>query len=93
MRITLDIDEKLLTSAKQQAIQQGSSLKQAVEEALREFFPAKTKAENEIPSSWKQCPAGTPLGNQCFKQQIAAATGVAVGFNKRGRPLKKNLQV
>lgn len=33
--------------------------------------------------------SGTPLGNERFKQQIASIVGCSVGFNKRGRPLKK----
>ena len=38
MRTTIDIDEQLLTYAKLQAVQQGCTLKQVIEDALREFF-------------------------------------------------------
>jgi hypothetical protein len=34
----MDIDEQLLTYAKLQAAQQGCTLKQIIEDALREFF-------------------------------------------------------
>ncbi len=38
MRTTIDIDEQLLVYAKLQAAQQGCTLKQVIEDALREFF-------------------------------------------------------
>jgi len=38
MRTTINIDEQLLTYAKLQAAQQGCTLKQVIEDALREFF-------------------------------------------------------
>ena len=38
MRTTINIDEQLLAYAKLQAIQQGCTLKQVIEDALREFF-------------------------------------------------------
>jgi len=38
MRTTVDIDEQLLTYAKLQAVQQGCTLKQVIEDALRESF-------------------------------------------------------
>jgi len=38
MRTTINIDEQLLMYAKLQATQQGCTLKQVVEDALREFF-------------------------------------------------------
>lgn len=38
MRTTIDIDDKLLTYAKLQASQQGSTLRQILEDALREFL-------------------------------------------------------
>jgi metal-sulfur cluster biosynthetic enzyme len=38
MRITINIDEQLLMYAKLQATQQGCTLKQVIEDALREFF-------------------------------------------------------
>ena len=40
MRTTIDIDDQLLVYAKQQAAQQGCTLKQVIEDALREFFLA-----------------------------------------------------
>lgn len=38
MRTTINIDEQLLRYAKLQAVQQGSTLTQVVEDALREFL-------------------------------------------------------
>ena len=38
MRTTINIDEQLLMYAKLQATQQGCTLKQVIEDALREFF-------------------------------------------------------
>ncbi|SDW62925.1 hypothetical protein [Nitrosomonas communis] len=38
MRTTINIDEQLLTYAKLRAAQQGCTLKQIIEDALREFF-------------------------------------------------------
>lgn len=38
MRTTIDIDDQLLRYAKLQAAQQDCTLKQVVEDALREFF-------------------------------------------------------
>lgn len=38
MRTTINIDEQLLMYAKLQASQQGCTLKQVIEDALREFF-------------------------------------------------------
>ncbi|MGZ3972004.1 MAG: hypothetical protein ACXV9R_09035 [Methylobacter sp.] len=38
MRTTVDIDDQLLRYAKQQAVQQGCTLKQVLEDALRDFF-------------------------------------------------------
>jgi hypothetical protein len=38
MRTTINIDEQLLIYAKIQATQQGCTLKQVIEDALREFF-------------------------------------------------------
>lgn len=38
MRTTINIDDQLLMYAKLQATQQGCTLKQIVEDALREFF-------------------------------------------------------
>lgn len=38
MRTTINIDEQLLAYTKLQAVQQGCTLKQVIEDALREFF-------------------------------------------------------
>ncbi len=38
MRTTVDIDDQLLLYAKRQAVQQGCTLKQVLEDALRDFF-------------------------------------------------------
>lgn len=38
MRTAIDIDEQLLAYAKLQAVQQGCTLKQVIEDALRESF-------------------------------------------------------
>lgn len=38
MRTTINIDDQLLIYAKLQATQQGCTLKQVIEDALREFF-------------------------------------------------------
>lgn len=38
MRTSVDIDDQLLLHAKQQAVQQGCTLKQILEDALRDFF-------------------------------------------------------
>lgn len=38
MRTTINIDDQLLMYAKLQATQQGCTLKQVIEDALREFF-------------------------------------------------------
>lgn len=38
MRTSIDIDDQLLLHAKRQAIQQGCTLKQVLEDALRDFF-------------------------------------------------------
>lgn len=38
MRTTINIDDQLLLYAKLQAAQQGCTLKQVIEDALREFF-------------------------------------------------------
>ena len=38
MRTTVDIDDQLLLYAKHQAVQQGCTLKQVIEDALRDFF-------------------------------------------------------
>jgi hypothetical protein len=38
MRTTVDLDDQLLLYAKHQAVQQGCTLKQVIENALRDFF-------------------------------------------------------
>jgi hypothetical protein len=38
MRTTVDIDDQLLLYAKHQAVQRGCTLKQVLEDALRDFF-------------------------------------------------------
>lgn len=38
MRTSVDIDDQLLLYAKRQAVQQGCTLKQVLEDALRNFF-------------------------------------------------------
>jgi hypothetical protein len=38
MRTTVDIDDQLLLHAKRQAVEQGCTLKQVLEDALRNFF-------------------------------------------------------
>ena len=38
MRTTIDIDDQLLLYAKHQAVKQGCTIKQILEDALREFF-------------------------------------------------------
>jgi hypothetical protein len=38
MRTTVDIDDQLLLYAKHQAVQQGCTIKQILEDALRDFF-------------------------------------------------------
>ena len=38
MRTTVDLDDQLLLYAKHQAVQQGCTLKQVIEDALRDFF-------------------------------------------------------
>ena len=38
MRTTIDIDDQLLLYAKHQAVQQGCTIKQILEDALRDFF-------------------------------------------------------
>ena len=38
MRTTVDIDDQLLLYAKHQAVRQGCTLKQVLEDALRDFF-------------------------------------------------------
>jgi hypothetical protein len=38
MRTTIDIDDQLLLYAKHQAVKQGCTIKQILEDALRDFF-------------------------------------------------------
>ena len=41
MHTTIDIDDKLLLYAKHKAVQQGCTIKQILEDALRDFFRIK----------------------------------------------------
>jgi hypothetical protein len=41
MRTTIDIDDQLLLYAKHQAVEQGCTIKQIMEDALRDFFHIK----------------------------------------------------
>ncbi len=41
MRTTIDIDDQLLLYAKHQAVEQGCTIKQIMEDALRDFFRIK----------------------------------------------------
>ncbi len=42
MRTTIDIDDQLLLYAKHQAVEQGCTIKQILEDALRDFFSHQT---------------------------------------------------
>ena len=42
MHTTIDIDDQLLLYAKHQAVQQGCTIKQILEDALRDFFSHQT---------------------------------------------------
>ena len=42
MRTTIDIDDQLLLYAKHQAVEQGCTIKQIMEDALRDFFSHQT---------------------------------------------------
>lgn len=48
MRTTIDIDDQLLLYAKQKAAEQNCSLKNIVEDALREFFSHPPASDREI---------------------------------------------
>ena len=48
MRTTINIDDQLLMYAKLQAAQQGCTLKQVVEDALREFFSRHNLERNPV---------------------------------------------
>jgi ribosomal protein L20A (L18A) len=48
MRTTIDIDDQLLKYAKLQAAQQGSTLRQVIEDALREFFSRHSLERNPV---------------------------------------------
>lgn len=48
MRTTFDIDDQLLVYAKQQAAQQGCTLKQVIENALREFLSRQNSQQNTV---------------------------------------------
>ena len=50
MRTTIDIDDQLLLYAKHQAVEQGCTIKQIMEDALRDFFFASnTRAQGSQP--------------------------------------------
>ena len=42
MHTTIDIDDQLLLYAKHQAVEQGCTIKQILEDALRDFFSHQT---------------------------------------------------
>lgn len=48
MRITIDIDEQLLIYVKQKAAENNSSLKNIIEDALRDFFSNHNVHRNDI---------------------------------------------
>ena len=48
MRTTINIDDQLLMYAKLQATQQGCTLKQIIEDALREFFSRHNMERNLV---------------------------------------------
>lgn len=48
MRTAIDIDDQLLQYAKYRAVEQGCSLKQVVEEALRDFLAHKSQPRQPI---------------------------------------------
>lgn len=48
MRTTVDIDDQLLLYAKRQAVEQGCTLKQALENALRDFFSHQSLSHESV---------------------------------------------
>lgn len=48
MRVTIDIDDQLLLCAKKKAAEQNCSLKNIVEDALRELFSHPPASDHEI---------------------------------------------
>jgi hypothetical protein len=48
MRTTVDIDDQLLLYAKHQAVEQGCTLKQVIEDALRDFFSHQSCEHNPV---------------------------------------------
>ena len=48
MRTTLNIDDQLLMYAKLQATQQGCTIKQVIEDALRDFFSRQSIAHDPV---------------------------------------------
>jgi hypothetical protein len=48
MRTTVDIDDQLLLYAKHQAVQQGCTLKQILEDALRDFFSNQSRQHDPV---------------------------------------------
>ncbi|MDI1294180.1 MAG: hypothetical protein PSV18_15780 [Methylobacter sp.] len=48
MRTSIDIDDQLLLHAKHQAVQQGCTLKQILEDALRDFFSHQSSSHEPV---------------------------------------------
>jgi len=48
MRTTVDIDDQLLLYAKHQAVQQGCTLKQILEDAMRDFFSHQSRQHEPV---------------------------------------------
>jgi len=48
MRTTVDIDDQLLLYAKHQAVQQGCTFKQILEDALRDFFSHQSRQHEPV---------------------------------------------
>lgn len=48
MRTTVDIDDQLLLYAKRQAVEQGCTLKQVLENALRDFFSHQSLSHESV---------------------------------------------
>ncbi len=66
MRTTIDIDDQLLLYAKHQAVEQGCTIKQILEDALRDFFSHQTlehKAVSLITFSGQGLKPGINLDN------------------------------
>jgi len=59
---------------------------EARQAAYRELFATAINTD-ELDLIRASLHSGTPLGNDCFKQEIESVVGFTVGFSKRGRPL------